>query len=593
MRPHSRLVPILAFGTALAALPAAAQLNFTPIDTNFNTATHIVPASPIQSTILFRGYVDTATNKNGVKALAKDWNDFTGYIPINGRSDSGYVIVNNEQNVRDSVHGDGGGMTVFTAHMKNNTWSVANHPNGKYRSVDFTNVGGTIANCGGGVTPWGTVLTAEEWVQASNTAIHAGGTGYRDTSDYTLTQFNGSPINKIVKRYQNLNWIVEVNPATASAVKKHYNMGRYEHELGYAMADQKTVYLTDDATPAVFFKFVSDTAGNYNKGQLYAYQQSTDGLTGSWITLPMDIDSMLVIRTIALRRGATTFTRLEWATEANGKIFITETGTDATRNHATTLSGLGRPLTQIAKHLRDRYAGTLNDTATINDYYGRILRLDPATGKLDVFLEGGAGSAGSKNHLSNPDGLTSVTLNGKTWLVVQEDLNGKTFGRVPGGASAKTICEMYWIDASLANPTVDSLKRMMIGPNNSELTGGRFTPDGRTLFVNVQHPDTGAVNGSVYKGSYTVALTGYAGPTGLNFDRPAFQGGASGKIQVEINALSRFAYFSRKADVEVFNTAGKRLERHRGITQLDIQPYDAGSYYLRFDGKDTHKLVLQ
>ncbi len=581
---NTKVLFVAAAATMAFASGAAAQAfaPFTPPawDTTTAVSTIIVPSTPVQHAVLLRGAVDTATNKLGQKALAKDWNDFTGYIPINGRSDSGYVIVNNEQNVRDSVHGDGGGMTVFTAQLKNNTWSVANHAGGKFRSVDFTPVGGTIANCGGLQTPWGTVLTAEEWNQSSNSAIHSSGNGFRDTSDIVVTSFNGSPINKTIKRYQNLNWMVEVNPATASVVKKHYNMGRFDHEGGTAMADGKTVYLSDDATPGVFFKFVSDTVGNYNKGQLYAYQQSVDGNSGSWITLPMDLDSMMVIRTVALRRGATLFTRLEWTEAVDGKLYITETGNDNTSAHKTTTATLGVSFNNVAKHLRDRR----NSDSSITDYYGRVLRFDPATNKMDVLIEGGAGGG---QHLSNPDGLTYVSLEGKKYLVIQEDLNGRTQGR---SNPSRTMCEMYWLDLSIANPTVADLKRMVVGTNDAELTGARFTPDGKTMFLNVQHPSTAAT--APYNTSYTMAIWGYTGQTVNLIGNPRFEG-KSGRIEVQVNPLSRFAYFSQAADVELYTAAGKRLERHKNIRQLDVAHLNAGQYFVRLNGRDVHQLMLQ
>lgn len=572
-------------GAATLALTAGASAQFnhftTPVwDTTIAVPTVIVPAAPVQHVVLLRGAVDTATNTLGQKSLAKDWNDFTGYIPINGRSDSGYVIVNNEQNVRDSVHGNGGGMTVFTAQFKNNTWSVANHPSGKYRSVNFGPVGGTVANCGGAQTPWGTVLTAEEWNQASNAAIYNSGNGFTDTSDITVTQFNGSPINKTLKRYQNLNWMVEVNPATAQVVRKHYNMGRFEHEGGIVMPDNKTIYLTDDFTPGVFFKFVSDSTTSFTKGQLYAYKQSVDGTSGEWITLPMDIDSMMQVRNVAIRRGATLFTRLEWAETVDGKVYIAETGNDNTSAHKTTAANNGQSYNIVAKHLRDRR----NADSSITDYYGRVLRFDPATNKMDVLIEGGAGGG---QHLSNPDGLAVVQLDGKKYLVIQEDLNGRTQGR---SHPNRTNCEMYWLDLSITNPTVADLKRMVVGTNDAEITGARFTPDGKTMFVNIQHPSASAT--APYNTSYTMAVWGYTGQTVNLIGKPQFEG-KSGRVEVQVNPLSRFAYFSAAVDVELYDVTGKRLERHKNVRQLDVAHLNAGQYFVRLNGNEMHKLVMQ
>jgi secreted PhoX family phosphatase len=38
------------------------------------------------------------------------------------------------------------------------------------------------------------------------------------------------------------------------------------------------------------------------------------------------------------------------------------------------------------------------------------------------------------------------------------------------------------------DPATREARRFMTGPRGCELTGGCMTPDGRTLFVNVQHP---------------------------------------------------------------------------------------------------------
>src|SRR5690606_5078749 len=269
---------------------------------------------------------------------------------------------------------------------------------------------------------WGTVLTGEESMKDrtnNNRNLYGNGNRFRDTTDWTVTEFNGAPINQTIKRHENMNWVVEVDPASAKAIKKHYNMGRAAHELGYPMPDGRTVYVTDDYTPSVFFKFVSETAGNYDKGQLYAYRQSPDGESGEWFPMPMELDSLIHARDVALRRGATAFTRHEWVAHHGGYIYISETGNDdGGTDHRNAVRAGGT----LAKHL----SPLLKADSTINDYYGRILRLDTATGKMDVLLEGGEGSNGL--HFANPDCLTTVSLGTKTYLVICEDINGTSQG---------------------------------------------------------------------------------------------------------------------------------------------------------------------
>jgi secreted PhoX family phosphatase len=230
----------------------------------------------LKGDILFIGGYHIVTNHNGDTAIAKQNQDFTGYIPINGRSDSGYVIVNHETMQRDPILGDGGGMTVFTVYKnpKTKKWEVVDNEKGKFRNVDFSEVGGTYFNCSGFETGWGTVLTGEETIFDKNEEIYKDGEGISDTSNFIITQFNGQIIQDTVKRFENFNWLVEVDVAQAKAIRKNYNMGRYSHEGGVMLPDGKTVILTDDSTPGFLYKFVAKNSKDLSVGQLYAYQQN-------------------------------------------------------------------------------------------------------------------------------------------------------------------------------------------------------------------------------------------------------------------------------------------------------------------------------
>lgn len=584
---------------------AAAQAALPDIDTTFIASTHKLPADPYKSSILFRGYVDTVTTTDGRKTLAKDWNDFTAYVPIAGRSDSGYLIVSHEMIKADAILGDGGGMTVMSVAKGAEGWKVVDHPKGKYRAIDFSTVGGTLANCGGAVLPNGNVMTAEEWGQASNQAIAALAkdpadttkrilTGITDTSDWVVKEFNGEAVNITIPKYKNYNWMVEVDPATGKAVRKHYQMGRFDHEGGVFMPDGKTVFLTDDFTPAVFFKFVAKTAGNYSVGQLYAYKQSADGATGSWIEMPMNFDSMLVARDVALRRGATTFTRHEWIDQIDGIVYLTETGRDKSADHYKwTKKGA-----TMAKHLRERlpagttvtlYNGETKGDSTITDYYGRVLKFDPATDKMSVLLEGGRGTANTAKHLSNPDGLATARIGNRKYLVIQEDLNGLSQGRVSTEAetAGRVICEAYLLDLA-DEPTVDNLKRVYVGPAGSEVTGGIFTPDGTTMFINSQHPD--AKLAAPFNTSFTVAISGFDANSTKILDRAPARGK---KLSIAIDPVGRWARFNRTVDVKVHDIQGNRLASHQNVNALDLGAMQSGTYFLDAGKNGVHKLVIQ
>ncbi|AKG23407.1 PhoX family protein [Calothrix sp. 336/3] len=163
---------------------------------------------------------------------------------------------------------------------------------------------GSFANCAGGTTPWGTVLSAEENFQAQvPEPVYADGTsldpgmrpfGLGDEELFGQGNIFGLAGNKY-------GWIVEVDPTNPKDYgTKHTWLGRYHHEaVGVRVEAGKPLafYSGCDRRGGHIYKFVSrnkvknpqDKANSrlLSQGMLYAAKFNADG-TGKWIPLKAD-----------------------------------------------------------------------------------------------------------------------------------------------------------------------------------------------------------------------------------------------------------------------------------------------------------------
>lgn len=207
------------------------------------------------------------TNPAGTASVKQSNNpDFNAFIPSNIAGTEGFLFSAWEDR-------PGGVSRLSVAKQNDGTWQVSNAMN-----VNFGNVKGTMINCFGSVSPWGTPLTSEENYEAENTIRWNDitySTGYPNYADVLkMKEYLGG----VFPNPYDYGYIVEItDPKTAAPVPvKHYAMGRYAHENPVIMPDKKTVYLTDDGSNKGFYKFVADTAGDLTVGTLYAAKVTQD-----------------------------------------------------------------------------------------------------------------------------------------------------------------------------------------------------------------------------------------------------------------------------------------------------------------------------
>ena len=130
---------------------------------------------------------------------------------------------------------------------------------------------------------------------------------------------------------------------------------------------------------------------------------------------------MLAIGEEAIAVGATMYDRLEWVTidTTTGMVYIAETGVDNLGGAWADEFAAGG--THAAHHIaRAAAQGADINTNNYKDYYGRVLKFNPATDEMSVLIEGGANDAQYDNkpsvgikhypaiHFTNPDGLTMM-----------------------------------------------------------------------------------------------------------------------------------------------------------------------------------------
>lgn len=159
---------------------------------------------------------------------------------------------------------------------------------------------GTIANCSGAVTQWGTALCCEENFQGDSRLFV--GVTEAVKSDGTQTGYTADTVGEVFGLVgEKYGWVVEVDALRRKEpAKKHTALGRFRHEnlaLRVQIGNPLVCYLGDDRRGGHWWKFVSSgTVGDpkdphnsalFEDGTLYVAQFHQNG-TGRWVPLKMD-----------------------------------------------------------------------------------------------------------------------------------------------------------------------------------------------------------------------------------------------------------------------------------------------------------------
>jgi secreted PhoX family phosphatase len=321
---------------------------------------------------------------------------------------------------------------------------------------------GTLANCSGGFTSWGTILTAEENYDVYFKE-HAG----TFHSYYGWGEF-------YPRSEEDYGWVVEVDPTKKSA-RKLTALGRFAHEgatVTSAKDGRVVVYLGDDAKGQCIYKFISKgkLTGDASKdadllldGDLFVANLSK----GEWILLSPENPLLSKDERFKSLSNILTHTR-EAAKLAGG-------------------TRLNRPEDIKVDPTNGDVYFALTNNADVGDLYGSVNLLrenggDAAARKFsfETFLAGG-----TRSGMSCPDNLTFGPRN-TLWACT--DMSASAMGK--GGLTAFQRNSMFRLETDAAGSVF--ARHFVQSPRDAELTGPTFLPDGSGLLLSVQHPGEGS-----------------------------------------------------------------------------------------------------
>lgn len=320
-----------------------------------------------------------------------------------------------------------------------------------------TTVIGTHSNCSGGITPWKTFLTCEE-----NYENCFGETVYdknnREThipSWYGWEKFYQYPP-------EHYGWVVEVDPKTGKA-QKHIALGRFAHECCtlYELSDKRIVaYTGDDKNNEHLYKYISSKPHCLKEGTLYV----ADTVQGKWLALDYETQPVL---------------------KSN---FKDQTEVLIRAREAAKLLGataLNRPEDIEIDPITGNIFVALTNNKSKGDFHGSILKIEETDGNFDAltFTASNYKAGGKESGFSCPDNL-AFDLSGNLWMT--SDIASSSTGGVATPYTPFKNNSLYVIPRF--GKEAGNVIRVASAPKEAELTGPWFSPDGKTLFLSVQHP---------------------------------------------------------------------------------------------------------
>jgi uncharacterized protein len=298
---------------------------------------------------------------------------------------------------------------------------------------DFVSLNGSLQNCAGGPTPWGT------WISCEETTL--GESVFKDSQGRTRGGFSKTH-----------GYCFEVSAAADAPVKSTplVAMGRFVHEAIAVDAKTGVVYLTEDRGEAGFYRFIPKHKGKLSEGgvlqmlavtdkrqfDLRTGQKSGATIPVHWVTIPQPNPTEAeqnpgAVYKQGFDQGAATFARLEGCWYGGNEIFFSAT------------SGGDQRLGQVWQYTPQ----------------------GKEKGALKLVYESTDQAA-----LDMPDNLCVSPRGG---LVICED--GK------GG-------DQFIRGLTRQGRIFDFARNLTPGFEGREFAGATFSPDGATLFVNLQTP---------------------------------------------------------------------------------------------------------
>lgn len=316
---------------------------------------------------------------------------------------------------------------------------------------------GTLGNCAGGITPWGTFLSCEE-----NHRDYYGERDFetdrvvvREHKNYGWHTFFDYPP-------EHYGWVVEIDPQSGRA-RKQTALGRFHHECATVREGRDgrvAVYSGDDIVGGCIYKFIADRPGSLEKGKLYAANLEA----GRWE--PLTTDNPRLKR---YKSQLDILVQARWAAQDAGA------------------TPLDRPEDIEIDPRSGAVFASLTNNAKRGNFYGSILKIMERDGdplalafESETFLTGGEDSG-----FACPDNL-AFDPRGNLWLA--SDISERATHRYPYAAFGNN--GLFLIP--LAGPDAGRVFQVGSAPNDAELTGLTFTPDGKSLFLSVQHPGIGS-----------------------------------------------------------------------------------------------------